>query len=158
MSLWCASACKNRPMWRPKLTPHHGKIDPKSMQNRLWRFYCQFWKICRGELSTWRRTEPDFSANPSKTHETRTTNAASCPPQTDPKSIQNPINFSMLFKLVFSIDLQWFLEDKWTQVGSEIVQNRFHHRKMIFGKSIICSLGKTNILVVPGLEVGSNRR
>ena len=88
------SARKMQPFAPPKRSPNRlknrSKIDAKSIVEVLLSVLENIsWKVEHQEADRARLQREPF--------EKRTKNAASCPPKTDPKSIQKPDNFCMLF-------------------------------------------------------------
>ena len=74
------------------------------------------------------------------------------------KSMEKSIENVMHLGIDFWKDFGGFLEEKWRHVGTKIEQKSMPTSKSDFLKKPCFSLGKTMILRVQGIEVGSKNR
>ena len=74
------------------------------------------------------------------------------------KSMQKSIKNLMHLGIGFWKDFGGFWEGKWSQVGTKIHQKLVSVAKRLFLKKPCFSLGKTYILKVRGVQVGSKNR
>ena len=123
------NACKNRPMWHPKLTPLHGKIDPKSIVEVLLSVFENIsWKV--------EHLEADRARFQRETVEKRTKSARKIRPLAPPKRIpnrcKNLTNFGCFFRSRFRWILKDYCKDNGPKLGPKLKKNRSQHRKAIF--------------------------